>query len=179
MTAALAQAAAAAAVAPRAPRRLQRRAASFAGGWHAAARRPAAQHRPRASAGGDDQVQQPGQPPAGGEEQQAGGAALGPRDDDVLPDSLTGALEDASRATVEALERGVDRCVVSRQDTSGLAWAARLGGPTGQFLLGGPCPLGLACAAGIGPGHRHCRWPCRKVARAQLISSPLAICLPG
>lgn len=41
-----------------------------------------------------------------------GSAVAGPRDDDVLPDSLTGALEDASQATVEALERGVDRCVV-------------------------------------------------------------------
>lgn len=45
---------------------------------------------------------------AGGEQY----VQLGPRDDDVLPDSLTDALEDSSRATVEALERGVDRCVV-------------------------------------------------------------------
>lgn len=62
----------------------------------------------RAAAGEDDKAAGPeGQPAA-----QQGSAALGPRDDDVLPDSLTGALEDASRATVEALERGVDRCVV-------------------------------------------------------------------
>ncbi|KAI3430548.1 hypothetical protein D9Q98_005141 [Chlorella vulgaris] len=39
-------------------------------------------------------------------------AVLGPRDDDILPDSLTDALEDSCRATVEALERGVDRCIV-------------------------------------------------------------------
>ncbi|PSC76209.1 hypothetical protein C2E20_0092 [Micractinium conductrix] len=61
----------------------------------------------RASSG----AAEPGpEPAAAGGRQQA--AALGPRDDDVLPDSLTGALEDSSQATVEALERGVDRCIV-------------------------------------------------------------------
>ncbi|KAL4448843.1 hypothetical protein ABPG77_007560 [Micractinium sp. CCAP 211/92] len=61
-----------------------------------------------AAAGEGSETAEPeGQPAA-----QQGGAAPGPRDDDVLPDSLTGALEDASQATVEALERGVDRCVV-------------------------------------------------------------------
>lgn len=120
MAAALVQAAAAAAVTPRGTRSLARRAAPFTSSQRPAARRSVAQHLPRASAGSDEQQQQPGQPPAD-EEQQAGGAALGPRDDDVLPDSLTGALEDASRATVEALERGVDRCVVSasRGDVDG------------------------------------------------------------
>ena len=114
MATALAQAAAAAAaVTPCSSRRLQHRAAPFTSSWRPSARRPAFQQLLRASASGDEQPQQPGQPPAADEEQQAGGAALGPRDDDVLPDSLTGALEDASRATVEALERGVDRCVVS------------------------------------------------------------------
>ncbi len=112
MATALAQAAAAAAAVT--PRRLQHRAAPFTSSRRPSARRPAFQQLPRASASGDEQPQQPGQPPAADEEQQAGGAALGPRDDDVLPDSLTGALEDASRATVEALERGVDRCVVRR-----------------------------------------------------------------
>ncbi|KAI7838252.1 hypothetical protein COHA_007941 [Chlorella ohadii] len=113
MATALAQAAAAAAaVTPCSSRRLQHRAAPFTSSWRPSARRPAFQQLLRASASGDEQPQQPGQPPAADEEQQAGGAALGPRDDDVLPDSLTGALEDASRATVEALERGVDRCVV-------------------------------------------------------------------
>ncbi|PRW33042.1 hypothetical protein C2E21_8017 [Chlorella sorokiniana] len=115
MAAALVQASAAsaAAAAPRSDRRLRCRAAPFSSSWRPAARRSAAQQQlPRASTNDSEQPQQPGQPPAGEEEQQAGGAALGPRDDDVLPDSLTGALEDASRATVEALERGVDRCVV-------------------------------------------------------------------
>ena len=64
----------------------------------------------RASSG----AAEPGpEPAAAGGRQQA--AALGPRDDDVLPDSLTGALEDSSQATVEALERGVDRCIVSNR----------------------------------------------------------------
>ncbi|KAL4422848.1 hypothetical protein ABPG75_009045 [Micractinium tetrahymenae] len=62
----------------------------------------------RAAAGDGTEAAEPGPQPAA----QQGSAALGPRDDDVLPDSLTGALEDSSRATVEALERGVDRCVV-------------------------------------------------------------------
>lgn len=56
-----------------------------------------------------------GQPPAPQQPEgalQSSGMALGPRDDDILPDSLTGALEDASRATTEAMERGVDRCIV-------------------------------------------------------------------
>lgn len=114
MATALAQAAAAAAaVTPRSSRRLQHRAAPFTSSLRPSARRPAFQQLLCASSSSDEQPQQPGQPPAADEEQQAGGAALGPRDDDVLPDSLTGALEDASRATVEALERGVDRCVVS------------------------------------------------------------------
>lgn len=132
--AALAKApAAAAAVAPRSARRLQpRRAAPFTSSWRPAARRSAAQQLPRASASDSEQPQQAGQPPAGSDEQQAGGAALGPRDDDVLPDSLTGALEDASRATVEALERGVDRCVVR----------------SGRWAVAGVrrCPKRSACA---------------------------------
>jgi hypothetical protein len=36
----------------------------------------------------------------------------GPRDDDVLPDSLTDALEAASIATLAAMDRGVERCIV-------------------------------------------------------------------
>ena len=57
---------------------------------------------------------------AGGEQY----VQLGPRDDDVLPDSLTDALEDSSRATVEALERGVDRCVVRPAGSAFMGFAS-------------------------------------------------------
>jgi hypothetical protein len=65
--------------------------------------------QPARSGSGDDGAEQQGAAAGEAGEQYV---ELGPRDDDVLPDSLTDALEDASRATVEALERGVDRCVV-------------------------------------------------------------------
>jgi hypothetical protein len=34
------------------------------------------------------------------------------RDDDILPDSLTDALEDSAEATALALQKGVERCIV-------------------------------------------------------------------
>lgn len=105
------------------------RAAPCAAHWGAAAqqhRRPAAaasacgrraprpaharqRLQPARAGSGNEEAEQQSTAAGGAEEQYV---ELGPRDDDVLPDSLTDALEDASRATVEALERGVDRCVV-------------------------------------------------------------------
>lgn len=100
----------AAAAAPRRCRCSRQAAAPFTSS-PAAPRRSQASRLPlrvAASSGGQDQQpQQPQQPP------QEEYVQLGPRDDDVLPNSLTDALEDSSRATVEALERGVDRCIVS------------------------------------------------------------------
>lgn len=70
-----------------------------------------------------------------------GSAVAGPRDDDVLPDSLTGALEDASQATVEALERGVDRCVVrGAWKLRGQRSAAGQQPPSPRFSADGPAP---------------------------------------
>lgn len=40
------------------------------------------------------------------------GAAAGPRADDVLPDSLTDALQAAAEATALAMDRGCERCIV-------------------------------------------------------------------
>lgn len=41
-----------------------------------------------------------------------GDGCLGPRDDDVLPDSLTDALQAAAEATALAMDRGAERCTV-------------------------------------------------------------------
>ncbi|GFR47790.1 hypothetical protein Agub_g9560 [Astrephomene gubernaculifera] len=40
------------------------------------------------------------------------GVDLGPRDDDVLPNSLANAIDEAARATAEAIQRGNNRCQV-------------------------------------------------------------------
>ena len=74
---------------PTSPQRLQTR------------RQQQQRRRWRAAAAGGDEEGAPAPP-----------APAAPRDDDVLPDSLTGALRDASAATCLALDNGVERCVV-------------------------------------------------------------------
>lgn len=106
-----------------------------------------------AAAGEGSETAEPeGQPAA-----QQGGAAPGPRDDDVLPDSLTGALEDASQATVEALERGVDRCVVggpgSRRSREG--WHCNTWGCSPSLLVLGALHPGPAVGRPCRPANRQ------------------------
>ena len=48
------------------------------------------------------------------EQREEGQATAQPRDDDVLPDSLGDALDQGSSATSDALQRGANRCIVSR-----------------------------------------------------------------
>ena len=129
-------------------------------------RRRTAPQRTRASSSGE----QPAAPEQDGGSQ--AGAALGPRDDDVLPDSLTGALEDASRATVEAMERGVDRCVVrGAPHRRGAAWGLAVGvhRPTCSQVevLLGPQPRAAA------------RWPCPSTGAASTRAAPAACCHGG